>query len=216
MTPPNPTDPKTFTAFLRKIFAGLLNSIAGFLHRLGFKPNAVTILGVVGNIVAGVLVGFGRLTWGGVLALLVGPLDALDGTLARLEGKDGAYGAFIDSVTDRYSEIAIYAGLIFYFFQQNAWRGVFLVFFAALGSVMVSYVRARAESLHYSAKVGLLTRAERYIVLIPGIIFRYPEISLWILAVLTHFTAFQRFFYVRRQAQESLELAELEKEEQHD
>lgn len=213
MTSPTPTEPKTFTTFLRKLFAGLLNAIGSFLHRLGVRPNAITILGVIGNIIAGVLIGFGNLTWGGVLALLVGPLDALDGTLARLRGEDGSYGAFIDSVTDRYSEIAIYSGLLVYYFQQNAWRGAILVFFAALGSVMVSYVRARAEALNYSAKVGLLTRAERYIVLIPGIILHHPEISLWILAVLTHFTALQRFFYVRRQARADLGFNRQEKEE---
>jgi len=212
MTPPTPTEPQTFTDFLRKIFAGLLNAIAGFLHQLGLKPNVITIMGVVGNIIAGVLIALGKLTWGGGLALLVGPLDALDGALARLRGEDSNYGAFIDSVTDRYSEIAIYGGLLIYFWQQNAWRGAILVFFAALGSVMVSYVRARAESLNYSAKVGLLTRAERYIVLIPGIIFQYPEISLWILAIMTHFTALQRFFYVRRQARMALGLIRQDKE----
>ncbi len=78
---------------------------------------------------------------------------------------------------------------------------------------MVSYMRARAEALNYSAKVGLLTRAERYIILIPGIIFNYPEISLWILAIMTHFTAFQRFFYVRRQAVNALEPEALKKED---
>lgn len=212
MTSPAPNEPKTFTAFLRKIFAGLLNTVAGFLHRIGLKPNIITIIGVVGNIAAGILIGFGKLTWGGVLALLVTPLDALDGALARLRGEDSSYGAFIDSVTDRYSEIAVYGGLLIYFFNQNNWRGAILIYFAALGSVMVSYVRARAESLNYSAKVGLLTRAERYIVLIPGIIFHYTEISLWILAILTHFTALQRFFYVRRQARAALGVGLQEKE----
>ncbi len=88
----------------------------------------------------------------------------------------------------------LYTGLLIHFNHLNNWRGAVLIFFAALGSVMVSYMRARAEALNYSAKVGLLTRAERYIILIPGIIFNYPEISLWILAIMTHFTAFQRFF----------------------
>lgn len=167
-------------------------------------PNGITIFGLVGNVAAGVLIGFGYLTWGGLVALLVGPLDALDGALARLRGESGQYGAFIDSVTDRYSEIALFGGLLVHFSQLNAWREALLVFFAALGSVMVSYVRARAEALGYSAKVGLLTRAERYIVLIPGIIFHIPEISLWILAVMTHFTALQRFLFVRKQARMQL------------
>jgi CDP-diacylglycerol--glycerol-3-phosphate 3-phosphatidyltransferase len=201
MTSPTPNEPKTFTDSLRRIFAGVLAAIAGALHKVGITPNGVTLIGLGGNIIAGVLIGFGKLTWGGLVALLVGPLDAVDGTLARLTGEGGPFGAFFDSVTDRYSEIVIYGGLLVHFSLQSNWRAAMLVFAAALGSVMVSYMRARAEALGYSAKVGLLTRAERYIVLIPGIIFRVPEISLWILAILTHFTALQRFFYVRKQAQ---------------
>ena len=213
MTSQNPPEPKTFTAFLRKIFAGVLNAIAGFFHRMGFKPNTITVIGFVGNVVAGVLVGFDQLIWGGLLVLLVVPLDAVDGSLARLRGEESSFGAFFDSVTDRYSEIALYGGLLIHFLHLNNWRGAILVFFAALGSLMVSYVRARAESLGFSAKVGILTRAERYIVLLPGIIFNFPEISLWILAIMTNFTALQRFFYVRRQAQSALEPAEQKKEE---
>lgn len=213
MTSPNPTEPKTFTAFLRRLFAGWLNAIAGFFQRIGLKPNTITIIGVVGNILAGVMIAFDKLTWGGLVAMLVGPLDALDGSLARLRGEESRFGAFFDSVTDRYSEIVLYTGLLIHFYHMNNWRGAVLIFFAALGSVMVSYMRARAEALNYSAKVGLLTRAERYIVLIPGIIFHYPEVSLWILAILTHFTAFQRFFYVRRQAVNAQEPEALKKED---
>lgn len=213
MTTQNSSEPKTFTDTLRKLFAGVLNTIAGFLHKLGLKPNMITIFGMVGNVVAGLLIALGHLTWGGLVALVMGPLDALDGALARKLGEPSHYGAFIDSVTDRYSEIALYAGLLIHFCLQNNWRGALLVFFAALGSVMVSYVRARAEALNYSAKVGLLTRAERYIVLIPGIIFRFPEVSLWILAILTHFTALQRFFYVRKQARADLGLGQQKKED---
>ena len=213
MTSPNPTEPKTFTAFLRKFFAGWLNAIAGFFNRIGLKPNTITVIGVIGNVIAGVLVAFDRLTWGGLLVLFVVPLDALDGSLARLRGEESHFGAFFDSVTDRYSEIALYGGLLIHFLHLNNWRGAILVFFSALGSVMVSYVRARAESLGFSAKVGLLTRAERYIVLLPGIIFHYPEISLWILAIMTHFTALQRFFFARKQVEEGLSSAELRKED---
>jgi CDP-diacylglycerol--glycerol-3-phosphate 3-phosphatidyltransferase len=193
-------DPETFTDFLRRLFKGVLDSIAGFLNQLGVKPNMVTTAGLVGNVVAAVLMGFGHLTWGGVVAMLVGPLDALDGTMARLRNESGRYGAFVDSVTDRYSEIALFGGLLVYFNKTGTWQDALLVFFAAVGSIMVSYIRARAEALDFSAKIGLLTRAERYIVLIPGIIFGIPHISLWILAILTHVTALQRFWYVRKQA----------------
>ncbi len=207
-----PQEPKTFTAFLRKTFSGALNSVAGFLNGLGIKPNAITITGLIGNISAGVLVAFGYLTWGGLIATLSAPLDALDGAMARLRGEDGQYGAFIDSVTDRYSEIAIYGGLLIYFYRHGTWQGIILVFFAALGSVMVSYIRARAESLGYSVKIGLLSRVERYIVLLPGLLSQHPTISLWILAFLTHFTALQRFWYVRRYARKKYMLDSQQKD----
>jgi CDP-diacylglycerol--glycerol-3-phosphate 3-phosphatidyltransferase len=203
MNQPDQQDPKTFTDFLRRLFKDVLDSIAAFLNKLGVKPNMVTAAGLIGNLIAAFFIAYGKLTWGGLIAMLVGPLDALDGTMARMRNESGRYGAFVDSVTDRYSEIALYGGLLVYFNKTGTWQDALLVFFAAVGSIMVSYTRARAEALNYSAKIGLLTRAERYIVLIPGIIFGFPRISLWILAILTHVTAIQRFLYVRKQAKES-------------
>ncbi len=193
-------DPKTFTDFLRRIFKRVLDSIAGLLNKLGIRPNMVTAAGLIGNLVAAVLVAFGYLTWGGIIAMLVGPLDALDGSLARLRKESGRYGAFVDAVTDRYSEIVLYAGILIYFNKIGAWQDTLLLFIASIGSIMVSYIRARAEALDFSAKIGILTRAERYLVLIPGIIFGYLRLSLWILAVLTNLTAIQRIIYVRKQA----------------
>ncbi|MDF1519044.1 MAG: CDP-alcohol phosphatidyltransferase family protein [Brevefilum sp.] len=203
MTQSDQQDPKTFTDFLRRLFKGILDSIAAFLNKLGIRPNMVTAAGLIGNLIAAILIAYGKLTWGGLIAMLVGPLDALDGTMARMRNESGRYGAFVDSVTDRYSEIALYGGLLVYFNKTGTWQDALLVFFAAVGSIMVSYTRARAEALNYSAKIGLLTRAERYIVLIPGIIFGFPHISLWILALMTHVTALQRFWYVRKQAKET-------------
>jgi CDP-diacylglycerol---glycerol-3-phosphate 3-phosphatidyltransferase len=191
---------KTFTDFLRRLFDSVLESAARFLLKIGLTPNAITMVGFIGSLAAGVLMAFGHLRWGGIVALILTPLDALDGKMARLQGCEGNYGALIDSVMDRYSEIVIYAGLIFTFISTSSALEVMLVFAALAGSLMVSYVRARAESLGYCAKIGLLTRAERYIVLLPGLIFNFPVLSLWILAILTHFTAFQRFFYVRKHA----------------
>ena len=200
MSSPEEPTRETFTDFLRRIFAGTLNAIAGFLIRLGIRPNVVTALGLVGNLAAGVLIASGRLFSGGLTALLIWPLDALDGTMARLLHESGRYGAFVDSVTDRYSEIAIFGGLLVYFIESGTWGDALLVFFAAVGSIMVSYTRAKAESLDYSAKIGLLSRAERYVVLMPGLLLSVPRISLWVLAVLANFTALQRFWHVRKQA----------------
>ena len=194
---------QTFTDFLRKVFKGVLEGIAKFFIWLGIKPNMITAAGLIGNIAASVLIATGQMFWGGIIAMLVGPLDALDGTIARLLSESSSYGAFIDSVTDRYSEIALFGGLLIFFIETGTWQDALLVFLAVVGSVMVSYVRARAESLDYSAKVGLITRAERYLILIPGIIIGYPRISLWILAILANFTAIQRIWHVRKQAKQT-------------
>jgi len=202
MTPVPKHEKETFSDFLRRKFKPLLNGVGGFLNKLGVKPNMVTAAGLVGNLAAGALIATGHMFWGGILAMVIWPLDVLDGTIARLRGESGPYGAFVDSVTDRFSEIAVFAGLLFYFAQSGSWLEIMLVFFATTGSLLVSYVRARAESLGFSAKRGLLSRTERYLVLIPGLILNYPVISLWILAILANFTAIQRFWFVRRQAKQ--------------
>ena len=211
MSHSNNHPPKTFTDFLRRIFKGFLETVGGFFNRLGIRPNIITATGLVGNLIASILIAMGYLLWGGLLAMLMGPMDALDGTMARLRNESGRYGAFVDSVTDRYSEIALYGGLLIYFINTGTWQDALLVFLSVVGSIMVSYVRARAESLDFSAKIGLFTRAERYIVLIPGIILGYPRISLWILAILTNFTAIQRFWHVRKQAKQELSVNKSER-----
>jgi CDP-diacylglycerol--glycerol-3-phosphate 3-phosphatidyltransferase len=128
------------------------------------------------------------------------PVDALDGTMARLRGESSDFGAFVDSVTDRYSELIIYGGLMYYYLSMGDPLGGLLVFGAAAGSVLVSYVKARAEGLGYEAKVGLLTRVERYLVLAPALVFNQVLIGLAIIAVLANITALQRIWHVRSQA----------------
>ena len=130
----------------------------------------VTIIGLIGNFGAAVLIASGHITWGGILVLFMAPIDALDGTMARLREEPTRFGGFVDSVTDRYSELLTLGGLLYYFSATSSNLGVVLSFLAAAGSIMVSYTRARAEALNYDAKIGLLTRVERYFVLIPGLI----------------------------------------------
>lgn len=192
--------------FLRKLFKKLLDGIAGVLNKLHIKPNMVTATGLFGHILAGILIGFGELTWGGIVALFMGPLDALDGALARLRNESQVYGGFVDSVTDRYDELLILGGLMVYFSLSQDALGTILVYFAAMGSVLVSYIRAKAEALGFDAKVGIMTRVERYLVLVPGLIFREPYlyIALGILAIFGNFTALQRFYHVRKQARKKL------------
>jgi len=190
----------TFSDFLRIWFKWILDPIGGFLNRLGLMPNTVTILGLVGNTIGAYLLATGHIVWGGVLILLMGPVDALDGTMARLRGEPTQFGGFVDSVTDRYSELVILGGLMIYYLGQQDWLACLLVYLAAAGSVLVSYVKARAEALGFEAKIGLLTRVERYLVLAPALVLNYPMVALWILAVLANFTAVQRIWHVRRQA----------------
>ena len=191
---------KTLTDRLRSLFKWLIDPIGAFLNRLGLTPNTITMLGLVGNIVAAFFLAQGNMLWGGLIVLVMWPVDALDGTMARLRGDPTDFGGFVDSVTDRYSELVIFAGLLYYFLGQGDTLASMLVFASASGSILVSYTRARAEALDFDAKIGALTRVERYLVLAPGLIFNYPLIAMWIIAILANFTALQRIWHVRRQA----------------
>ncbi len=190
----------TLTDQARVAFKGILDPLATLLNRLGLMPNTVTILGLVGNVIGAYLIARGYMTAGGIVVLLMGPVDALDGTMARMRGMAGKFGAFVDSVTDRYSELVIFAGLLYYFIQQNNHIAILLVYVSAAGSVLVSYIRSRGQSLSWDTKVGILTRLERYLVLAPAIILNYPLVGLWIIAIFSNFTAVQSIIDIRRQA----------------
>ena len=185
---------------LRKAFKGLLDGVASFFLKIGFTPNAVTLLGLAGSIGAAVLIALGMPMWGGIVLLLMAPLDAVDGAMARLSGRSSKFGAFLDSVIDRYSELFIYAAILYMFFEQGNFLGVMVCFAAASGAVLVSYTRARAEALGFDAKIGVMTRVERSIVMIVGLLFGIIVISLVIIAVLAHLTAMMRMVTVWKQA----------------
>ncbi len=191
---------RSLDEWFRATFKGLLDTLAGFFNRIGLHPNTMTIMGLVGTMAGSVLLGFGHLTIGGIVILISGVFDALDGSMARLRNEPTRFGGFVDSVTDRYSDLSIFAGLMAYFIQRQDWLACGVVYAAAVGTVMVSYVKARAESLNYTAKVGMLTRLERYLVIVPGLLFNIPMVSIWIIAIFANFTALQRIFYVRKQA----------------
>lgn len=192
--------PVTLTDRLRAWFKWVVDPLGRFFLRVGITPNMMTGLGLLGNFVGAYFLSQGKLMLGGLIVLIMTPIDGLDGTMARLRGDPSNFGAFVDSVSDRYAELAILGGLMYYFAVQGNGLGSVLAFAAAAGSVLVSYVRARAESLDYEAKVGLMTRAERYLVLAPLLVFNKPIIALWILAILANFTAIQRIWFVRKQA----------------
>ncbi|MAT44857.1 MAG: CDP-diacylglycerol--glycerol-3-phosphate 3-phosphatidyltransferase [Anaerolineaceae bacterium] len=201
----------TLTDFLRVRFKGILDPIGKFLNGLGLTPNTMTVIGLVGNMVAAWFLAKGFIVVGGLIILLTAPIDAIDGTMARLRGQVSRYGAFLDSVADRYSELVVFAGLLYYFLQQQNFLACLLTFFAAAGSIMVSYTRARAEALSYNAKIGLMTRIERYLILVPMLLLNRPMIALWVLAILANFTAIQRVWSVRKQAYDANDVVRLEK-----
>lgn len=189
---------KTFTDQMREIFKGVIDPVASFLNGMGITPNMVTIAGLVGNAIGAYFLTQGQLFIGGVLVLLMGPVDALDGSMARLRGEPSSFGAFVDSVTDRYSELLILGGLLIYFSQQGNILANILIYMAAAGSVLVSYTRARAQSLGIETKIGILTRMERYMILAPALVLNVPMVALWLLAIFSNITALQRILDVRK------------------
>ena len=189
-----------FSDKLRVVFKGILDPIGAFFNRLGIFPNTMTLLGLAGNVVGAVLIALGYMTIGGIIVLIMGLLDTLDGTMARLRGMPSDFGAFVDSVTDRYSELIIFGGLLYFYSQKGDWLSVIAIYMAAAGSVLVSYVRARAAALGMDTKVGTLSRFERYLVLAPSLILNIPMVGVWIIAILANITALQRILDVRRQA----------------
>jgi CDP-diacylglycerol---glycerol-3-phosphate 3-phosphatidyltransferase len=189
-----------FSDYLRRLFKKILDSIAFAMNHLGFSPNLVTLIALLGNLVAAILISQGWIQIGGFIVLLMGPLDAVDGAIARLRNEVTPLGAFFDSISDRYSELLVLGGLLVYYTRLADWRLCLLTYLAAVGSVMVSYTRARGEGLGFSVKYGLLTRVERYLVMAPSLIFNLPAVGLWVIAVLGNFTAAQRIWQVWRQS----------------
>ncbi|GMV34499.1 CDP-alcohol phosphatidyltransferase family protein [Chloroflexi bacterium CFX5] len=196
---------QTFTDRARIIFKNILDPIGGFLNRLGLTPNSITLLGLAGTTIGAYVIAQGKMTTGAFILLASVLVDAFDGTMARLRGEPSDFGAFVDSVSDRYAELVTFGGLIYFFLTQNDTPGAMVSFLAAAGSVLVSYVKARAEGLGFTAKVGILTRLERYIVLIPLLVFNQPFIAAAVIAVLANITAYQRILHVRAQGRERIE-----------
>jgi len=182
---------------LRKAFPRhWLDPLVGALARTGMTPNAITWLGFVLSAGAGALAAVGALPLAGWLSLLAGSLDMLDGALARATNQASRFGALLDSTLDRYSELVLLGGLVLWSASRNALDELLLAFAALGGSLMVSYVKARAEALGFSCEVGVLTRPERVIILGLGLITGLVLPALAIIAVLANVTAVQRLIHV--------------------
>lgn len=179
----------------RKIMAGVARGAVA----LGLTPNAVTVLGLVPAVAAGAAFASGQVRLGGLFLLISGMMDMLDGAVARVAENESKFGALLDSTIDRYAEITVYLGLAILYRDSAALIGVIL---ALCGSLMVSYVKARAEGLGLTCNIGLLQRPERLIILMVGA-FLGPGYLVWaiyIIAVLANFTAFERLMRMKKQA----------------
>lgn len=161
------------------------------------SPNVITLAGLAMTLVAATLIGLDLLLPAGLVLLLAGSMDILDGAVARVSGRVQRYGAFLDSTADRYGEGAIYLGMLYLFLVRlHQDPQVFLIAAALLGSLLVSYVKARAQSLGFTCDGGWFARPERVVVTALGLVLGHLTIVLWILAIATNITAIQRIFQV--------------------
>lgn len=190
----------TLTGWVKGWSGIILDPLSRLLARLGVQPNVLSVVGFFAASAAGAVVAAGYISHGGWLLLLSGPFDALDGSLARTAGLETRFGAFLDSFIDRYSEAAVLFGILCWSTFHGRHTLVLLTFLVLVGSIMVSYARARAEGLNISCKVGLFTRLERFIILTITLLTKQLLIGLVVLAFLTNFTALQRMFHVYRQS----------------
>lgn len=202
---------------------GIINWIVRGLARSRINPNALTFIGLLINIGCGLLYAYGHFFAAGLLLILAALADMLDGKVARLRGRESRFGAFFDSVLDRYSDIIVYVGIMFFYARDIAQHSTLLVALTGLalvGSVLVSYTRARAESLNIPCKVGFLERPERLVLLIIGsltqigpatnpFLYKMPHI-LWVLAVLSHWTVIHRIYHTWRELRKENDRAAVE------
>jgi CDP-diacylglycerol--glycerol-3-phosphate 3-phosphatidyltransferase len=174
-------------------------------------PNMLTLFGLVITGAGAAALAVGHLTIAGFILWFAGLFDILDGALARASGKVYPYGAFLDSTVDRYSEGLVYLGLLVFFLGQHQMVQPVLILLALAGSFLVSYVRARAQSLGFTCEVGILARPERVVIIVAGLLLDgivghhvVLTLALVILAVGTNFTAVQRIWVVWQQNRAAL------------
>ncbi len=174
---------------------------ARLLSEAGVSPNAITVAGLCLNVLVAVVLAFGFPVIGGALVLVVNAFDMLDGAVARMSGKVSRFGAMLDSTLDRYSEAAIYLGIMAWLFALGDGLRLLAAYLAIVGSFMVSYARARAEGLGAHGEVGFLPRPERIVLIGLGLMLHQYLLLpiLWLLALLTNVTTVQRLIHARRQ-----------------
>ncbi len=207
--------------FLQQVIYKIINPLVKGMIKVGITPNIVTTMGFIGNIAAAVFFIYASqepdlaaltttLGWGGFIIIVSGLFDMIDGRLARMGNMSSSFGAMWDSTLDRYSELVSLFGIVLVFLEAKGWFWMGVVTFAAMvGSVMVSYVRARAEGLGIECKVGLMQRPERVVVTAVTAMLTGVTGSLWwlaggmiVIAVLANITAFWRVGYCYKKLNE--------------
>ena len=200
-----------FERVVRAILGRVASPVARVLVSLGVTADMVTVLGFVGNVWVAILIAQQKLIAAGVVILLAGLCDMLDGAVARASQKGGGSGALLDSVVDRYSESVVFLGLLVYFFETGQLYPLTLAFMAMVGAMLVSYIRARAEGLNVECRVGLMQRGERIVLLALGLLGSrwtlmlagspilgdtpFLVLAIGALAVLTNITALHRLIF---------------------
>jgi phosphatidylglycerophosphate synthase len=185
----------TFTGFIGTVFMFPLRAIIRASVTLGIHPNALTLIGMVINIAAAVALGMGRFYLGGVIMVAAAIFDFIDGKVAHITGKQSQFGAFWDSTLDRLSDLVLFLGLIHLYSNLRRTDYVMITALAAIFSIMISYARARAESLIDKCKVGFMERPERMVLFWIGAFSYRMAAVMWVLLVLSIITVINRIHY---------------------
>lgn len=189
--------PRTLTHVMRSLTSGLMTRLGMAVYKMGIHPDAITVFGLILVAVGAFLLAQGQMQRGALVLILALPFDALDGAVARAMQRTGKFGAMLDSALDRYADGFIFAALSYHFAVHNRFDMMLLAQAALIGSILVSYVRARAGGLKVDCEVGLFTRMERLVVIL--IMLLIPFLLDWgvlLLAIGTNFTALQRLWFV--------------------
>ena len=190
----------TFTRGIGWFVGKIIDQIVGALALSRIHPNVLTFLGLVINTVAAFLFAAGSFRWAGAVVILAGLFDMVDGRVARETNRVTRFGGFFDSVVDRYSDLALFMGLLVYYASINRFFYIVLTAIVMTGSVMVSYTRARAECTIPKCKVGFLERPERVVLIIIGALFDRMAPVLWVIAVLSNLTVIHRMVFTYQEA----------------
>lgn len=173
--------------------------VGRIVAKTNLTPNTITVIGLFLNIVVATIIATGNLVLGGVLLLIAGAFDAVDGAVARETNQVSKFGAFFDSTLDRYADAVVLGGLLVYIVNNDLGAvATFLTFVTLVGSLMISYTRSKAEGLGIRGDVGLAQRAERVVILSVALLLSQPVWGLWVLAILTQLTVVQRVVHVWR------------------